>query len=385
MSMSGTASQPNAATPVVSALRAFLALGKAETTASRSMVSGAKSARAGALLGRIGRAAIGGAILVYLFTFIPVSEVGSALASAEPAWLALAFILLAAERLTGAVRVTVLSRHLRMPLSLLKNCEIALVSTFYGTLLPGVLAGGAIRWYRMSQPNQMRAEAAAVVTFDRLTGTITLVSLGLIFWFLENPPATKPGLQGVLLVLLAGLIGGLCFSLSRRATSIVLKPTAVAAKRLRLDRVYAAVVKVSDSVQRFRRLPPRELAALITAAAARELVRIGFVFAFAHALGLNVGFVTLGWVCSFLGIALMLPVSFSGIGVREGAFVLLLAPYGVSGSSAIALAILMTLAHLLVAGAGGALELKNLLGGVLRPGDPASTGPDRNHLPGQAI
>jgi hypothetical protein len=61
----------------------------------------------------------------------------------------------------------------------------------------------------------------------------------------------------------------------------------------------------------------------------------------AVALQLPVPFVTLAWVRSVVMLLAMLPVTISGLGVREGALVALLAPYGVLGPDALALALLV--------------------------------------------
>jgi hypothetical protein len=58
-----------------------------------------------------------------------------------------------------------------------------------------------------------------------------------------------------------------------------------------------------------------------------------------------------------------LPISLSGIGVREGSLVLLLREYGVSGGDAVALAFLLFVLTLAQNSLGGIFELKN----VLRP------------------
>ena len=57
----------------------------------------------------------------------------------------------------------------------------------------------------------------------------------------------------------------------------------------------------------------------------------------------------------------MLPLSFSGFGIREGGLILLLSPYGIPGAMAVALSFLLYLCRILVGVAGGLLEAKNVL------------------------
>jgi branched-subunit amino acid transport protein len=55
----------------------------------------------------------------------------------------------------------------------------------------------------------------------------------------------------------------------------------------------------------------------------------------------------------FVSLAAMVPVTVAGIGVREGAWALLLAPYGVAAADAVAFSLLYFLAFCLVGAAGG--------------------------------
>jgi len=64
-------------------------------------------------------------------------------------------------------------------------------------------------------------------------------------------------------------------------------------------------------------------------------------YAFALSVGVDVSFIIIGWVRSFIHIVTMLPISFSGLGVREGTLIVLLQGYGVSASDAVGLSFLL--------------------------------------------
>jgi len=61
----------------------------------------------------------------------------------------------------------------------------------------------------------------------------------------------------------------------------------------------------------------------------------------AHALGMSVGWWPVMAFVPVVAIAQVLPVSLNGIGLREGAFVLLLAPLGVAAGQAVAFGLLL--------------------------------------------
>lgn len=307
------------------------------------------------------RLSIGLGILAYLFTLVPFSEVVDALASARLEWIVLAVAALAIERFAAAIRITILSDQTGMSLSVGQNFGISLAATFYGMVLPGELAGGAVRWYKMSRPNGMRAQAAAALTFDRLISTIMLLVTGVGFWLIEDPPMSNSTLELAFCLLLAALLIGMAISLSPRATSILLSPVSLLAQRLRVSFVYEKLEKVLNAVQSLRGLSGRKIMTLLGVMLFRELVAVGLMFCLAASLGMGVTFLTLGWIRAFKNIAMMLPVTVSGLGVREGTLMFALQPYGIDGSLALAFSFLLLLTHILVAGAGGVLELRGWL------------------------
>jgi hypothetical protein len=61
------------------------------------------------------------------------------------------------------------------------------------------------------------------------------------------------------------------------------------------------------------------------------------------------------WLRAILHLLFLLPLSVSGIGVRETALVILLAPFGISSAQAVAYAFLLMSAQLILAGIGSLL------------------------------
>ena len=87
------------------------------------------------------------------------------------------------------------------------------------------------------------------------------------------------------------------------------------------------------------------------------------VYLLAMALNINISFINIGWVRSVIIIFTTLPISFSGVGLREGGFIVLLGTYGVPGEEALALAFLVFATVLFLAGIGGLIEAWKFLFG----------------------
>jgi len=84
------------------------------------------------------------------------------------------------------------------------------------------------------------------------------------------------------------------------------------------------------------------------------------MFLLALSIGLNLSFLDLGWIRSFIVIITMLPISFSGIGVREASLIVLLQPYSVSSSDAVALSFLLLGKIILFGTIGALLEARDI-------------------------
>ena len=315
----------------------------------------------------VAKFSFGLAILYYIFRIVPFTEVVAAIASSDGTYLALAFLVLLLEKLVAAVRMKILSDQSGLSLSTYKICEIGIVATFYGMFVPGDLGGGVARWYKMSQPTKRRTEALAAITFERLVDTITLVGLGVLFFFLDMPANLTPLVGFGLLGLFFALILVYVIALNRSTASVLLKPLERQRAGLIVAFLRSETSKVLEAVARFRRLPPNQTIAVWSLSFARHILAILIKYLFVLSLGINIPFTVLVWVHCVVTIATMLPVSFSGLGIREGSMILLLRPYGVTGSSAVALSFMLFILQILIAATGGLLEIKNILRAARRP------------------
>jgi hypothetical protein len=304
---------------------------------------------------------IAAGILYYIFTFIPFTEVITTMSSVDGFYVSLAFVVLILERFVAAVRAKALSDRAGLDLSTYKIFEIGIVSTFYGMFAPGALGGAAARWFKMSQPTKKRVEALAVVGYERLVDTLGLIGIGFVFWYLDVSADPKPllgiGLVGIFLLLVFLFI----HVLGPRVVPVFLRQPAENDPQLVPAFVRSKIGKALGAVAQFHDVPVGGQIVIWTLTFARHLAETVIKYLFALSLGLDIPFVVIGWTQCLVSIVTMLPVSFSGLGVREGTMVVLLKPYGVAGSSAVALAFLFLILEITVATLGGLLEIKNSL------------------------
>ncbi len=239
--------------------------------------------------------------------------------------------------------------------------EINLSTQFYSLFLPGALSAGVIRWYKLSRPDGRRAEALAVVIINRILEIGTIAAVGLAFWLWDGP-ARAPAYAGATLgcMVLAGFSGyALAFNKPLLALARKILGAAFFLPRALADKLR----KLFDSVGRYGGGGPRLHAMLIATGLLRNLADALAIYAVVRAIGLDLSLATIAWMQSLVALLTMLPISLSGIGVREAGYVLLLRPFGVAEPTALALSLLWFSSHLAPAALGGLIEARLLFGG----------------------
>ena len=291
------------------------------------------------------------AILVFLFRQVSWAQVWNALTAARGAWVLAAVGLSLIAHLMWAARLKLLTDHQGMSLSLRQHLAINWSALFYGLFLPGGnLTGGAIRFYQMTRRDRQLPEALAALLVDRALATVSLLVVGLAFWLLDAPLGVE-----VAVLALAGMgLGGAALIGAKRWVPWVAAFGGRAVGR-RLG-------KVGEAIARYRRLPWSAAAWIVAWSIGSQLIGVLLFYALAWALGVDVPLLALGWVRSATVLATMVPVSIAGLGLREGALLFLLDPFGVAGEEALAMSLLVFAVTVLLFGLlGGLLEGKRFL------------------------
>ena len=304
------------------------------------------------------RVAVGFVVLTVLFYKIPFADVWQTITAAH--W---PFVLGAAG-LTLLMQWSTADRLRRLcdahghGWSTLEILQINLSTRFYGLFLPGGnFTGIAIRFYKLSGDRTQYLGTAVALFYDRIAATVSLCALGVVFWLMERPGGSWQTLTAILSAMLVMVIG-LLILFSRSPGPIV--------SRLRRWVGRLGGVKLHtlrQAVRESRELPGRQMFMIYALSTLAHLIGVLGWYLLIRSLGLELSFVTVGWVRSAMILATMIPVSVAGLGLREGAALLLLTAYpGVQRPDALAFSLLVfAVTTLLVGLAGGLIEARRLL------------------------
>ena len=271
---------------------------------------------------------------------------------ANRGWLAAAVALMLASNLLGAFQWGRLLRVVEIRIPYWKVCAYYHIGLFFNNFLPANIGGDIARVADSARHGPTKGAALSAVLMDRMIGTLALATLAL----LTTLPAVN---QFHLAVIYLALVG--FFLLSLLLLWAVFHPALIPALRRALARVGLGGLgpHLSDVAVRLEGYRGRPLlyAQVFGVALITQVSRIGVHALVARSLGLTVPFQYFLLFVPLLAVIVSLPVSLNGIGVREGAGVILFGLVGVDRAHAFSLQFTTYLVAVAVSLLGGLVFL----------------------------
>jgi uncharacterized protein (TIRG00374 family) len=305
--------------------------------------------------GRILRLVVTLVLLGLVLSRVDLAEMAAIARNVVPGLVLLGYALHLAMVLLNAWRWQILVRAQGTPLALARLVSYYLVCMFFNTFTPTSIGGDVARVIDLARDTGRRATALASVLVERVVGLLVLLpvslfGLALSFGRLAGHRALFVYLEGLLVAVLAVAFAFLRVERAHGAIRRVPLLGALAERpgiRRRVENVQQAL-----DVYRGKR---GALAATFWISLASRAIWIVSCFVFGKALGISLALPAYFLVIPLVEVARMVPISLSGLGIREGAIVLLLSFFGVGSSAALALSILIYAPFLVNGLAGGLL------------------------------
>jgi uncharacterized protein (TIRG00374 family) len=271
-------------------------------------------------------------LMAFLVSRIPLDSLGDALRGARREWLVAAWLLLLASNLIGSYQWERLLAAVEIRIPFWKVCAYYHVGLFFNNFLPANIGGDIARVADASRYGPTRAAAVSTVILDRLIGTVALAGLALV--------TTLPAIDHFHLTLVYLAVVGF-FALSVGLLWALFHPALLPLAERVLARVGMGGLKphldeLAMRLARFRG-QRRLFLQLIAVALVVQVSRIFVHVLVARALGLSVPLPYFFLFVPLLAVIVSLPISLNGIGVREGAGVVLFGLVGVSRAHAFSL------------------------------------------------
>ncbi|MBN1401202.1 MAG: flippase-like domain-containing protein [Anaerolineae bacterium] len=302
---------------------------------------------------------ISAGLLLLLFRLFDVRQSWLALKAMKPGYLILAFGLFQLTLLIRSFRWRFLLDALDVHVPIIRLTYLYYVGVFFNTFLPSGFGGDAVKMYELAHYSERGAASISTVLVDRLAGLVMLFVMGLVAWPWARRSLPSREALLILAVSLVGLLGsGLLFWRALALRLLKLLPGRLGAKALQL---YAAVHACGT----------RALWKALGVSIIFNAVLFLMNYVVALALNVRLPFVYFIAVMPILSLSMLIP-SVGALGTREGAYVLLFGPAGVSEPVAIAMSLAFYVINVATGLVGvlwyGAVTLRELRGtSVARP------------------
>jgi len=298
------------------------------------------------------------ALLAWLANRVGLDAIGSTLAGISWAWYIPAFFVFLGNVILRAYRWHILVRALDQKVSYGRLLYLYFLGFFFNNFIPSGFGGDVVKVLALQQDQSHGAEALSSVLMDRLTGLIGSASIALIVlawngvqsWFggsttslsLPSPLVTITALVSI------GIPAG--FMLIRS-----FDPLELIGRHLPFTRRVTTHAGLQRLIHTIRGYPLAALLGALSVSLPFTVSLVAIQYAIARALSVDVPFHLFFLFVPIIAIINTLPISFNGLGMREGVYQFLFVPAGVSSAGAIA----MSLAFYFLRVAAG------LIGGLL--------------------
>lgn len=272
-------------------------------------------------------------LLWFLFTKLDVKEVGAILSELSQSQLLLAILITVAAVILSAYKWQILLVSRGWKLSLVTLTKVYFVGLFMNNFLPSSIGGDMMRIYQIGKRINNNSEAAASVILERILATVG-IALPAFFALLPNSQLLGHFAFYLFYFFLFCFI--LIFFVVRPS---IFRPL----KKISWNWWQKLLGKLKEIIQIIQSYRDKkyDLFRVIVYSVAFQLSIVMINYCLLRAMGIYQ--ISL-WQCTLMipiiSAVSMIPVSINGLGIREGAYLLLFGPLGLSASQAITLSML---------------------------------------------
>ena len=276
-------------------------------------------------------------LLVWLLGRVGLGEVVATLARINWYWYALAFLLFQLNVVIRAYRWYVLLRALNDEPRFGYLVYLYYVGFFANNFIPSGFGGDLVKVVTLRQSHGHGSEALSSVLMERVTGLVgsSLIAIAALLWN-TSAHAADVDLPLILWLLIVVTAFGfpIAFFVARWADPIAL-----------LRRVYpkAPALPFYDKVERLvntiHRYPLRALVSALLISLPFTLNLVLVQVTIADALNVHLPFGVFALFVPIIAIINLLPITFNGLGLREGIYTFLFVPVGVPAATAVSMSL----------------------------------------------
>lgn len=270
---------------------------------------------------------LSGILLVYFFLKVDWAIFGTAFLKINPWLYLLSTIVAISGTVFMACKYRLLVKNTNLSLPITRLLCIQFISRFYAFFLPTALGSEAVRWYKVTKKKEGKGFFLAATVYERILFLLLLVAFGILplVFYGDHPQIIElrghivPIAVSLSALLAIGLLY-LLFSPFQKYIKKKIKQIIRIKQGSKIDILLDNLVLKDKSFFLFT--------CLICLTICWQLFLIIRIFLLFKSMGLSLGIVDAAWMGSLVLLLQVLPISFAGIGVREGAYAYLFSLVG---------------------------------------------------------
>jgi uncharacterized protein (TIRG00374 family) len=298
--------------------------------------------------GRLLRILISVIVLIIVIANVGAERLWNTLTTIAPLWFLVALLIHLSGIVIRTVRWSLLIRSLGVRVPFGRLFYLYLAGTFFNTFLPTGIGGDVVKIIDLT-PESGGARAFSTVFADRLTGILGSSLIALIV-ALFDPVDVPPALVAVIALVSGGILFASLLLTQQHLIDRVMRHVPGWSRLLgqeKIRRVYEALTSYSIGV----------IARSTLISLPFTLTVIASQYALALGLGLQVPVQYFALFIPMTALVQMIPISFNGLGVREGAYQALFGTVGVAGEQAVAMSLMYYVLRVVTGLIGGVIYL----------------------------
>lgn len=273
------------------------------------------------------------ALLFFIFRGLDLAAFMQAVSTANPFWLSAGLAMMMLGVVIRAYRWQILLNAIGVVVPIKELTAIWFIGFLFNNLLPSGLGGDAIRIMELNHHSKRGSDAVTSVLVDRFLGLLALQAIALVA-LMFNWNAVPAAIAYFSVAIFVSILIAGCLLINPGLYRFL-------QTHIGLFRRLTDIKTISNLFTSFQQYP---LAALSRSFGVAIIFNISLI-AMNYFIGLGLGAeATLSQYAVFVPITslvLLLPISFGGLGVREGTYQQLFGQIGVSPETAVALSLLI--------------------------------------------
>ncbi|MBU0693811.1 MAG: flippase-like domain-containing protein [Candidatus Omnitrophica bacterium] len=237
---------------------------------------------------------------------------------------------------------------LKIDISFKKLLSLNFIALFYNLFLPGQIAGEIIKGFKINHSHHGAHKVFISIVADRISGFLALFIMGFTAIIIIERSLYLMLVMILLVLSLAALPKILNFA--KKSLASILQSWGE--KQFFKKHFFP----IFESIRTYGKDKNCLIISLFYSFLFQGLCSLS-AYWICLGLGIRISFIVLVWVMAIVFFIQAMPISISGIGVREGALILLLSQYGIASSKALAFSLTLFAISILMSLAGGVIDI----------------------------